>query len=292
MSLWHFGKVGIIFVLRVLQEKSGFMPLVYGGSSALLPKLYRVAISHFQQARSGLLQKKRSVSYSIAHLIYLQKKREQDRIIKIANTVGAELMILITLKLFLENNKIFITKIGDYIMKFLIVDDEAENISAIQIAIALLGSHDVIYATGAKEAIGIIEHTYKKDTIFFDIVITDLEMEERESGLNVFAKSAEYLAFPFIVTGRTKGGQNHGPSVRIEPIGEVISGKKSEPHVWQHILQKIESFFATPPNDATWESLKNYRDFVAKPSKDIAELFLTVLHNTELFLEIKTKEEV
>lgn len=176
-------------------------------------------------------------------------------------------------------------------MKFLIVDNKAANISAAQIAIASLGSHDVIYATGAKEAIGIIERTYEKDAIFFDIVITDLEMEERESGLNVFAKSAEYLAFPLIATGRAKGGQNHGPSVRIEPIGEVVYGEKSEPYVWQQILQKIESSFAVPQGKVTWESLKNYKYFVGKPSKDIAELFLTVLHNTELFLEIKLGRE-
>jgi len=59
-------------------------------------------------------------------------------------------------------------------MKVLVVDDRKENIEAAKIAFSDLNLN-VVYASSAKEAMGIIE-----EKAFFDLVISDLEMRERK----------------------------------------------------------------------------------------------------------------
>ena len=153
-------------------------------------------------------------------------------------------------------------------MKVLVVDDRKENIEAAKIAFSDLNLN-VVYASSAKEAMGIIE-----EKAFFDLVISDLEMEEKESGKDVVKRGWEYLTPSFIATGRkyeSERTDNHGADTFIPKIGIVI-GKKNNPMVWRNIYKKIVDHIDGKSFKEIRESLDNYRKFVEKPSAQIGEL--------------------
>jgi len=158
-------------------------------------------------------------------------------------------------------------------MKILIVDDKLENINAAKVAVAKIGLSNATYASSAKEAMEMIVTTYEINKAFFNLVISDLEMEEKESGMRVMIKSSEYLALTFIVTERD--GEGHGMNTRIEPIRGSIRGKKNNPTVWQEIFQIIEKACTEEPYKQILESLQGYQKFVTRPSSEIGKLVLT-----------------
>ncbi|MFZ2626788.1 MAG: response regulator [Candidatus Moraniibacteriota bacterium] len=163
--------------------------------------------------------------------------------------------------------------------KILIVDDKKENIDAAKVAIARAGLLRVAYASSTKEAIDTIITAYETDKTFFDLVISDLEMEKSSSGIEVAVKSAKYLAIPFIATERNgapgfKYGEGHGPNTSIEPIKKGFHGKKFDPNIWEQIFHGIEEVCLKPPYKQILESLGSYKKFVGKPSDEIGKLIL------------------
>jgi CheY-like chemotaxis protein len=160
-------------------------------------------------------------------------------------------------------------------MKILIVDDKKENITAAKVAAEKFGLCDVTYASSAKEVMEIIVTVYETEKTFFDLVISDLEMEEEESGMMVMIKSDEYLALAIIVTGREKGGHGHGPSTKIQPTGRVVDGRKDDCCVWEKVFHEIEKTCTEEPYKQILESLQSYKKFVTRPSSEIGKLVLT-----------------
>jgi CheY-like chemotaxis protein len=162
-------------------------------------------------------------------------------------------------------------------MKILIVDDKLENINAAKVAVAKISLSNVTYASSAKEAVGVIVAVYETEKTFFDLVISDLEMEKSSSGIEVAVKGAEYLAIPFIATERNgapgfKYGEGHGPNTSIEPIEKGFHGKKFDPNIWEQIFQEIKKVCSEPPYRQILESLEGYKKFIGKPSSEIGKL--------------------
>ena len=126
--------------------------------------------------------------------------------------------------------------------KILVVDDTLDNINAAKEYFSTTGLH-VDYATSERSARELIRSEYLAGN-GFDIVITDLEMEDKISGCHVLRDAYNYGADAIIATGRRydstlEEGNNHGAatgfhSINSKKVGGFggIFARKSNPTVW------------------------------------------------------------
>lgn len=145
-------------------------------------------------------------------------------------------------------------------MKILIADDLPVNIAAAKEAAAkLAGEHTILYAASAEEAIRAINTAFEAGD-FFDLVITDLKMEELESGLDVVETAFFCLTTSYVVTGQdpTTGSHGHGATTTVRPMNVAITGKKREVNVWDQIFQIV---FSDHSQNHTRMALDRYRRF-------------------------------
>jgi len=128
------------------------------------------------------------------------------------------------------------------ITKILVADDRAENIAA---AKEYLGKHcpkeiTIEYASSAAEAMHKIKAAFAEGDRF-KLVVSDLEMEEPESGHKVVRCAIEHLALGFIATGRVATAEQeadgHGSQVSVVPSESgAIKGTKDKPETWGKIF--------------------------------------------------------
>lgn len=127
-------------------------------------------------------------------------------------------------------------------MKILVVDDKKENLDAAREGAAEVlyySEHTFEYASSEKEAIRAINMAFESDEPF-QIVITDLEMEDPNSGLKVAEETFACLAIPYIATGKTGYGEGaHALETLIKPINYLKNTSKKYRQTWFCVFQRI-----------------------------------------------------
>lgn len=160
------------------------------------------------------------------------------------------------------------------IKRVLIADDLVENLRAAKEYVSGLGIK-AGFAGSGKEAKEMIEKAYESGEKY-DLVLSDLEMEEEESGLEVLEEGYRSLAIGFIVTGRNYDRtDHHGPYTRIEPGLGSVMGKKEKPEVWEAILGKVTEYLAGEGRPLL-ASLRRYDEYVGRPLVDTSLLMMQV----------------
>jgi CheY-like chemotaxis protein len=124
------------------------------------------------------------------------------------------------------------------VSRVLVVDDALENIVAAKRYFDKLGI-EVDYAFSAEEAKQRIQESFiSKEK--YSLVITDLEMEEKNSGIEVGKCAYNHLIIPLIATGRNYDALDnaaHGPSTTVLPFDLTIKGRKNREEIWEKIFE-------------------------------------------------------
>ena len=161
------------------------------------------------------------------------------------------------------------------INRVLVADDRTENlIMAVKYFETLKSiGIEADFAGSEKQAIEKLEENARKNS-YYDLVLSDMQMEDKKSGLNVARCGFKNLAFSFIVT---TGCGHNGRTTEIEPRVGTISGAKSEDGVWEQVLEKsLESLTGEGAENLAevYKSFRRYKEFIGKPSDRIAETMM------------------
>ena len=133
--------------------------------------------------------------------------------------------------------------------KILVVDDNENNLKNAVDSMEELG-YEVVSASSAKEAVQLIKKISKQEDIF--LILSDMDMEAEESGMEVVSASSDFCIPCILVTGGLDHGRQSikfmGPlfyptfpdkgNERVTPIGGIISEEKTK-EVWK---KAVESF--------------------------------------------------
>lgn len=155
------------------------------------------------------------------------------------------------------------------IKRILIVDDTKENIDAAKECFSKYKEVNFDYATSAKEAKEKIVSAYKNQK--YDVVMTDMQMEQKDSGLEVVKESFKHQTIAAIITGQNYENlenNHHGPNTRMQIMDTTTSviGKKEKPEVWEYLFEKVIDYLATKP--MIINSLNRSYKFTNKPIDD------------------------
>ncbi len=138
--------------------------------------------------------------------------------------------------------------------KILVADDREENRKA---AKEVFANADIV-GSEAEAIQRINENEY-------DLVITDMQMEDKYSGLRVVKTALENGAIPYVLSHA--GPSHQGVSVSMRPYGEDICNAKGKenPETWKEAKSRIESAEGVH---------KNYQEALlrAKSRRDKVEL--------------------
>ncbi|MEK6891136.1 MAG: response regulator [Nanoarchaeota archaeon] len=118
--------------------------------------------------------------------------------------------------------------------RILIADDREENRKA---AKEVFVNADIVGSEA--EAISKLEESKDEE---YDLVITDMKMEEKYSGLRVVKTALENGAIPYVLSHT--GPSHTGVSIELRPYGKGIydySLGKADPAVWKEAKSQIES---------------------------------------------------
>jgi len=119
------------------------------------------------------------------------------------------------------------------ISKILVADDRQENIQAARQYFETLKGISTCYFNNGKDAIKEIIEKYAS----IGLVLTDLEMETPEAGVDVALTGMDYIIPSYILTG---GPQHRGsPTVRVIPGLYGFEGTKAEPETWKQCLESL-----------------------------------------------------
>ncbi len=151
------------------------------------------------------------------------------------------------------------------IKKILVTDDTLENLQA---AKQYFNSLDIKtqYASSSQESIKMIQEAYVENHKY-DLVLTDLEMETKNSGIGVVKKALETIAYATLITGRNYNAPDnasHGPNTMVLPIGESMNGRKSMSDIWEFALEKSLEYVSSEEIQLIYKSAKRYLKFIGK----------------------------
>lgn len=155
------------------------------------------------------------------------------------------------------------------IKKILVVDDKMENLGAAKEYFESLERYGIKtdYASSAEQAKEKIQQAYK-DKEKYSVIISDLVMEEPDSGLQVIREGFKHQTYGFIATGRNHG--HHGPFTYILPVDYNVNGGKEKPEVWQKVFEKVLEHLAEEAKPVI-AALERYYKHVGMPSDSLAD---------------------
>jgi len=148
------------------------------------------------------------------------------------------------------------------IKRVLVVDDTAANIEAAKAEFAKYSGAVIFdYASSAADA--------KKKIVSqkYDLVMTDLEMESKDSGLEVVSEASKTAAYVTVVTGANYDrldSDAHGPNTSVLPADKSMKGKKDKSEVWAFALEESLGWIESGDIQAIYRSAKRYEKFVGK----------------------------
>ena len=129
--------------------------------------------------------------------------------------------------------------------RILVVDDTKENLEGAKEYFKNMQGVLVDYASSQAEAIKMLQSQENK----YNLLLTDLEMETKDSGYEVIREGIINNVFGIIATGfnyNPEGNDRHGPITNFFPFKDSVKGKKSEPWVWEkaveHAIKYLDKF--------------------------------------------------
>ena len=128
--------------------------------------------------------------------------------------------------------------------RILVVDDTEENLQGAREYFNKIENTIVDYASSEKEAKTMLENQENK----YNLILTDLEMETKESGYEVIREGIINNVFGVIATGfnyTPHENDKHGPRTTFVPSKNFVQGKKTEPRVWEKALEHAISYLDT-----------------------------------------------
>ncbi|MBU1199012.1 MAG: response regulator [Nanoarchaeota archaeon] len=171
------------------------------------------------------------------------------------------------------------------IERILVVDDASENIEAAKQYFASLEKEgiQVDYAQSAQEAKQKIQEAFGENQRY-KLILSDLEMEDKKSGLEVVREGFKHFGFGIIVTGRNyhvPDDHHHGPMTHLEPDIGFVNGRKSKPEVWAQVAQKAIDYLSEGEGKNTFASLKKVGKFIPAPVDGIADSMMLLYFKLE-----------
>ncbi|MBC8495649.1 hypothetical protein H8D36_05830 [archaeon] len=155
------------------------------------------------------------------------------------------------------------------IRKVLVVDDNAKHLStAASYFRKEFGLRiQVEYSCCGKDAQWAISSAFERGHTF-NLVITDLEMEEDNTGLKVMSQAYKYGSEAVLLTGFAGAKNHHGPSTHLHSIYNLEtkltkSGLKSETEVWAWAFE--ESLNHIADDNELKRALKREEKYVGIP---------------------------
>ncbi|MBN2052978.1 hypothetical protein JW756_05720 [Candidatus Woesearchaeota archaeon] len=140
------------------------------------------------------------------------------------------------------------------IKRLLVVDDTNANIDAAKKFFSTIEPYGVKidYATNVNDAKALIRESIRAPAGVdnrYSLILSDLSMEEPESGFEVIKEGIRHFTYGFIVTGRNRIDQSHGPKTIIKPkcygirtsINEIL-GTKDDVAVWEKVFSYIMDY--------------------------------------------------
>lgn len=157
--------------------------------------------------------------------------------------------------------------------RILIVDDSKENIEAAKKCFSKYNGIKVDYAYGEWMAKEMIKMEYPNDK--YDLVLTDMQMEDKTSGLEVTKAAFSHQGIAGIVTGANYDAPMdapHGPNTQLYLLSynNSVKGKKNSPEIWNELFEKSVEYLSSNGKHLI-NSMKRYNKFVGKPSEKIGE---------------------
>lgn len=161
------------------------------------------------------------------------------------------------------------------IRNILVVDDTPENVEGARKYFMTLEPDGIRtdMTLSAEEANEMIRDAYRTDGKY-GLVLSDMEMEEKKSGLVVIYEAFKHEAYGFIVTGRNYDRDRthgHGPSTLVEPGSISIPGKKDIPETWESVLNGAIGFMEGD-DKGILAGLKRHEKYVGEPSEEIGKM--------------------
>ena len=162
------------------------------------------------------------------------------------------------------------------INKLLVVDDKEENLSSAKEYFGSLPI-EVDYCSSEKSA---KEHIVKSATSnkSYDFIMTDLEMENKNSGLEVIREGLYNFMVGVIVTGKNYNrsfDDHHGPATHILPSSMIdnhfsIPGKKDDPEVWKKSFAFALNYYENEKR--LRDSLSRFKQYHKNASDELKDL--------------------
>lgn len=163
------------------------------------------------------------------------------------------------------------------IKRILVVDDTSENLETAKKYFSSL-EIEVDYASSAREAKEKISESFNSGKKY-SLVITDLEMEEKNSGIEVGKCAYNHLIIPFIATGRNYDVSDdpaHGPNTHVLPLNLTIRGRKNREEIWEKMFEGSLDYLKKE-GKALLNSLKKREKFIGTPlGKELSNLAMKV----------------
>jgi len=148
------------------------------------------------------------------------------------------------------------------IKRVLVVDDTATNIEAAKAEFAKYSGAVIFdYASSAADA------KKKMASQKYDLVMTDLEMESKDSGLEIVCEALKTTAYVTVVTGANydrSASDAHGPNTTVLPADKSMKGKKDKPEIWAFALEESLGWIESGATQTIYRSARRYEKFMGK----------------------------
>ncbi|MBW6442300.1 response regulator [Patescibacteria group bacterium] len=170
------------------------------------------------------------------------------------------------------------------IKRVLVVDDSEENLAVASRYFHKIGV-DIDLAFNRESALEMLKESQVSEKRY-DLVISDLEMETKDAGMDVVRKALETITYPIILTGRNYNlpdSHPHGPNTAIIPAEESVKGKKSATETWEIALEKIVEYLSSSETQRIYNSARRYQKHLNEVPNIFVETMLKLYEHPSTF---------
>ena len=160
------------------------------------------------------------------------------------------------------------------VKRVLVVDDSQENIDAAKRYFQNFENVRFDYCVSGKEAINSIKKESERSQNY-DLIMSDLEMETKEAGLDVIKQGFLNHTLGVIVTGKDYDRDDnhaHGPATTVLPTRYSVSGRKDKEKVWSELFNNALDYLKE--KKPLRESIERNKKYVGKMDEGITDLFM------------------
>lgn len=161
-----------------------------------------------------------------------------------------------------------------WIKKILVVDDTPANISMAKQYFDNIPL-PIDYAFNTSEAIQKIKENYQEDK--YDLILTDLDMENKQSGFDIVREWFAHQSDTFIVTGMNYDKSHteaHWPTTQVLWLKFSIKSKKDENWTWEKVLSAVVNHIWSE-GKKMHDSLSRYNNHIWKTNYELADTYIS-----------------